>query len=179
MGDVQIMLKIIETTVINKLKEQFPEFEIDSFPVDFSLYTFTSPLGCILLRYDKSKISNQNALCAVMADESYNFVVFTGLRYAQTHSDVYPFLKKLKTVLNGLNILNKKLLVNEISFEDEINGDLWYSYDIQITLPLTDEYPDISAASELLGCFNNINKWEKNEAELLDKQTTPPDVKGQ
>ena len=143
------MLDIIENTIIQRLKEEFGEYEIDSFPVGFEEFTYTSPVGCILVRYEDSDMSRQNTVCAVMSDEEYNFTVFASIRYAQKHSDCYSFLTKLKTVLNGLLILSKRLIVSKVTFEAEINGDLWYTYPVKITLPLTDVYKDRSGAAEL------------------------------
>ena len=153
------MLKQIETEILNKIKENFPDFEVDSFPADFSTYVVTSHVGAILLRYEKSNMSNQNSVWAVNVDENYNFSVFVCFRYAQKHSDCYEDIKKLKTILNGFQILSKRAQVNNIQFEDEINGDLWYTYDISLTLPLTDEY---ACGNELL--FATPAPADKSEA---------------
>lgn len=144
------MLDIIENSILDKIKETFPEFEIDSFPVAFEDFTYTSPTGCILVRFENSDMSNQNTVCAVMSDETYNLTVFASIRYAQKHSDCYPFLIKLKSLLNGLPILNKRLVLKKQSFETEIAGDLWYTNEVTITLPLTDLYSDLSQAGRVL-----------------------------
>ncbi len=141
------MIEIIENKIIEKLKENFFEFEIQSFPVDFENYYITGAKGCILVRYENSKMSAQNSMTAVNSDETYNFSVFTGIRYLQKHSDGYPHLKKLKKVLNGMTIQNKRVAVIEQNFEDEIRGDLYYGFKVSIEFPLIDEYEDLSIAS--------------------------------
>ena len=141
------MKKIIENSIIERLKENFSGFEIKSFPVNFEKYYISGAKGCILVRYENSKMNAQNAITAVNSDETYYFTVFTGFRYLQEHSDGYPYLKKLKKILNGLPILNKRLVLNEENFEDEINGDLYYSFKVSIEFPLIDEYKDLSFTS--------------------------------
>lgn len=144
------MIEIIENTILENIKSRFEGFEIDSFPVDFEKYGFLSPKGCILLRYEKSPITAQKTVYSVNCDEVYNFTVFMALRYLQKHNQAFPYLKKLKTTLNAMPILTKKLCISEYQFEDEINGDLWYSFDINITFPLKDEYSDSSNAGNIL-----------------------------
>ncbi len=150
------MIKTIENSILSKLKEVFKKFEIDSFPTDFENYTYTSPNGCILVRYESSNIENQTALTAVNSNETYTFSIFISIRYAKKHSDCYDPLSKLKRTLNGLSILHKRLVLSKREFLDEINGDLWYGYSVSITLPITDEYPDTSEAN--MEYKININK---------------------
>ena len=140
------MIDIIEDTILVKLKEKFIGFDVESFPVNFQKYNFLSPKGCILTRYEGSKMSEQITNISTMTSEKYNFTVFIALRYLSTHKKANPFLEELKTVLNGMPILTKRLKVNELNFEEEINGDLWFSYPVEIEFYLVDEYKDQSAA---------------------------------
>ena len=77
------------------------------------------------------------------------------------HSDAYSDLNKLKRILNGLEILNRRLVLSERNFEDEINGDLWYSYRVSIKLPIMDEHKDMSFARHIFNDFTieeNLNE---------------------
>lgn len=144
------MINVIEKAITDSLKDVFKEFQVDNFPVDFQKFGFLSPKGCILVRFENSTVSTQTTMTAVNAEETYHFTIFAAMRYAQKHSDTYSFLQEIKRTLNGLNIMNKRLVYTKRNFENEINGDLWYSFDCQITLPVKDEYKDISAAAEVL-----------------------------
>lgn len=144
------MIRIIEKAIIDKLKEHFAEYEIDSFPVDFDNYVITSPVGALLLRYEKHENSSQKTQWAVNTDKTYKFTLFAAARYLKKHTEAYGLISAVEKVLNGLTILNKRLIVSESDFETELSGDLWYSFDLKITLPLIDEYKDLSRAAEVL-----------------------------
>lgn len=148
------MITETEKTITSRLKEVFNEFEVDSFPVDFQKYDFLSPKGCILVRFENSTIKEQQTTTAVNSEETYNFTIFAAFRYRQKHSDTYQFLTQFKTVLNGIEILNKRLVLKKTNFENEINGDLWYSFDVEITLPINDNYEDTSEANQVIGILD-------------------------
>lgn len=142
------MIEMIENAILDKLKENFAEYEIDGFPVDFDRYVITSPVGALLLRYERHKNSVQTTQWAVNTDKTYNFTLFAATRYLKKHIEAYGLITAIEKVLNGLTILHKRLIVSSGSFETELSGDLWYSFDLQITLPLIDEYRDLSTANE-------------------------------
>ncbi|MGN0014948.1 MAG: Gp37 family protein [Candidatus Gastranaerophilaceae bacterium] len=144
------MIEIIENAILEALKENFAEYEIDGFPVDFENYVITSPVGALLLRYENHKNSAQTAMWAVNTDKTYNFTLFAAARYLRKHTEAYGFISLIERVLNGLTILNKRLTVTESNFETDLSGDLWYSFTLQITLPLIDEYKDLSEANEII-----------------------------
>ncbi len=141
------MIKIIENEIVNKLKEKFSSWEVDSFPSDFENYTFTSPVGCLLVRFEKSTTTNQQTLTSVSGMETYNFTIFMGVRYLQKHNQSYEHLDLLKRTLNGLEILHKRLVLQNREYIDSINGDLWYGAEVSLELPITDEYEDKSIAN--------------------------------
>lgn len=142
------MIEIIENTIEQALIQAFPTYEIAAFPVDFDNFQFTNPEGCALVRYEKSSIAAQSSTTAVNSQETYNFTVFLALRSLKTHKEAYGAVMKLKKVLNGLEILNKRLALSEISFETDLYSDLWYSASANITLPITDEYEDEGTANK-------------------------------
>ena len=142
------MIETIENEIIKTLKENFEQFEVDSFPVEFQHFQFTSHTGCLLVRYEDSTSEVQNTLTSVMSNEVHSFSVFLALRYLAKHIQAYQHVNKLRTVLNGLPILNKKLVLNKIEFIDNINGDLWYGAEISINLPIIDIYRDLSIANK-------------------------------
>ena len=144
------MIKIIEDYIIKKLKEEFSEYEVDGFPVNFERYTITSPVGAMLLKYEKHTNSVQKTNWAVTTEKTYKFTLYEGIRYLKKHTEAYNDISKTERVLNGLTILNKRLSVTECNFVKSLSGDLWYSFSIAITLPLTDEYKDLSIANQII-----------------------------
>ena len=149
------MIEQIENTILDALKEKFKESEIDSFPSSFENYNFTSYDSCILVRFENSDIAPQNSITKVNTEETYNFTVFIGKRFTRVHSDCYPFLHEIKKVLNGLSIMSKRLILSKRRFEEDISGDLWYSYGVKITLPVIDEYKDLSQGNQIIGVIKN------------------------
>gem|GEM_PF-4916459 len=145
------MINLIENTITEALKKKFTESQIDSFPVNFEDYSFTSYDSCILIRFEDASFSSQKSITRVNSMQTYNLTVFAGIRYAMKHSESYPFLKEIKKVLNGLPILSKRLVLSRIKFEAEISGDLWYSFSVNIELPVIDEYGDLSEADKMIG----------------------------
>ena len=152
------MIEIIENSIKIKLLETFKNYEVESFPADFENFKFFSHNGCFLVRYEGSKIAEQHTVVAVKEDETYNFTVFMALRYLKRHEEVYEKIKDLKKALNGLPILNKRLRITSINYEDVIDGDFWYSVGLAITFPLIDNYPDLSNCSEIIGKIQLIKE---------------------
>lgn len=144
------MIETIENAILDNLKEYFEEYEIDGFPVDFDNYVITSPVGALLLKFEKFKNSSQTTQWAVNTEKTYNFTLFAAVRYLKKHTEAYGLISAIEKVLNGFTILNKRLIVSEGNFETELSGDLWYSFNLQITLPLIDEYRDLSVADEII-----------------------------
>lgn len=142
------MIDIVENRISQTLAENFQEFDVMPFPVNFEEFTYTSSAGCFLTRFENMVFQVQNTLTAVNCNTDYNFTVFFSARYLQNHSEAYKFLKKLIKTLNGLDILNKRLTLKKLVFEDEINGDLWYSLGVCVNLPTVDENKNLSPSED-------------------------------
>ncbi len=142
------MIDIVENSISKTLLENFPEFDVQPFPVDFEQFNYTSSVGCFLTRFENMVFQAQSTLTAVNCNVDYNFTVFFSARYLQNHREAYQFLKKIIRLLNGLNILNKRLTLKKLAFEDEINGDLWYSLGVCINLPVVDENKNLSISDD-------------------------------
>ncbi len=142
------MIDTVENRISQTLEEKFPEFDVLPFPVNFEEFHNTSPTGCFLTRFENMVFQVQNTLTAVNCNTDYNFTVFFSARYLQNHREAYEFLKKLVKTLNGLDILNKRLMLKKLVFEDEINGDLWYSLSVCVNLPVVDENKNLSISED-------------------------------
>jgi len=129
------MLEIIEDKLTEKLKEGFEGFDIESFPADFKSYSFTSPTGCILLRYDASAFSSQQSINQVSQKETYEYAVFLAVRGCYTFKDSYPYLKRLKNALQGLDINGFKVILKKRSYIQQKTSDLWWGTIINVVFP--------------------------------------------
>ncbi|MCD8024747.1 MAG: Gp37 family protein [Candidatus Gastranaerophilales bacterium] len=158
------MIDKVEHSILEVLKEQFEEFEVDSFPSNFEDFSFTSPKGCILIRFEDAAFDSQHTVYACTSGGNYKFTIFIGFRYLNKHSESYSYLNHLKTVLNGFEIMNKRITLNKLEFVEDITGDLWYAMSISINLPLSDENEDTSDQAEILGgLFQGIKEIDLEE----------------
>lgn len=110
------------------LKMGFPTFQVDDYPEDIKKYTFSSPRGCLLVRYDTSTFSAPGVTDLIEQTETMEFPIFFSLRYAHSFKDTYGFLTTLKDVLTGLRIGSGKLYPKKRTYVAKINGDIWWSF---------------------------------------------------
>ena len=138
------MFDKIEKIILDKLSgtSKFKGFEIVPFPENFESFDFNSERGCLLVKYDGSEYGTPQTINFVRQDETLEFSVMAGFRYTRTLKEVYPYLKEIKKVLTGLNILGKKLYPKKRRYIGHIKGDLYYGYVFAVTLPSTEETPD-------------------------------------
>ncbi len=139
------MFDKIESLIIKTIKSsrKFSGFDIVPFPENFKDYQFSSARGCILVKYDGSEYSKPQTVNFVRQDETLEFSVMLGFRYAKTLKDVYPHIKKIHKVLTGLDVFaGKKLYPQKREYIGHIKGDLYYGYVFAVTVPSTEEPPD-------------------------------------
>lgn len=134
-------IEIIEDAILDKLRssKRLEGFLIESFPKDIESFEFTSPKGCILVRYEASNFTTPQAMGLVSQDETFEFSVFIGLRYLQRYRDSYESLRLIKELLTGLLIKGKRLYPKKREFVDLIKGDLMWGYSFNITLPTQED----------------------------------------
>lgn len=139
------MFDKIEKQIIDKIKSsrKFLGFSIEPFPENFKDYNFTSERGCILVKYDGSEYSKPQTINFVRQDETLEFSVMLGFRYARALKDVYPYIKRVHDVLTGLDVFaGKKLYPKKREYIGHIKGDLYYGYVFAVTVPSTEYTPD-------------------------------------
>lgn len=124
----------IESMLIEVLKEEYPEFDIIPFPIDFAEYDFTNHDGCILLKYENSTYGSQNTVWDVRQDETYQYKILCGLRYLTSFNQANPYISKLKELLQGLFVVNHKCTLKQVKIEGVENGDLWFSITVNLAL---------------------------------------------
>ena len=138
--------EVIENAIIEALKEVFPEFDVESFPSDFEHYNFTSPTGCLLVKYLQTDYSDQNTLWNVSQNSAIRFNIISGYRGLKEYKQTHKPQQMLKDALQGLEILGRKIQVVKEQFLTEINTDLYCGLTIKIEFvldadDLNDEIP--------------------------------------
>lgn len=139
------MFDKIEKLILEKIKQsrKFRGFDIEPFPENFEDYQFSSARGCVLVKYDGSEYSKPQTINFVRQDETLEFSVMLGFRYARTLKEVYPYIKNIKKILTGLDVFpGKKLYPKKRQYIGHIKGDLYYGYVFAVTVPSTEETPD-------------------------------------
>lgn len=124
----------VEEILIETLKKTLPEFDIESFPVNFQAYTFTSPIGCILVKYVKTSYKEQNTIWNVNQDSVLKFTLIIGLRGLSKYFEMHEPIQKIKDVITGLEIMGRKIILNDDQFLAEINTDLYCGISLNINL---------------------------------------------
>lgn len=123
-----------EQNIINLLSQTFPEFTVESFPVKFEEYTFTSPVGCHLLKYNGTTFQKQETVWAVTQFSTVNYSVITGFRGLQNYKEMHPVQTLLRDTLRGFEYEGKKIVLDSEEFLAEINGDLYVGLEFKIEL---------------------------------------------
>lgn len=138
-------LSNFENTIISVLKEIFPQFTVESFPSNFSDYTFTSPVGCHLVRYNGSDFSAQNTVWGVTQPMTVKYSVITGYRGLQNYNEIHPQQEVLRNTLKGHKFFGKKIFLSSEEFLTEINGDLYMglNFSVKIFETENEEYDEI------------------------------------
>lgn len=123
---------LIEKAIIEHLQNNFPDFDVESFPAKFEDYTFSSAIGCLLVKYDRTDYSTQKSLWEVSQEAVCKWTIVAGYRSLQFLGDIHKPQKKLKDCLRGLEVEGYKFILDSEQFEAEIDGDLYCSLSIKI-----------------------------------------------
>ena len=129
-----INLSDLENAIITHLQETFPTFTVESFPSNFENYTFSSAVGCHLVKYNGTKFSTQETIWAVTQSATVNFSVITGYRGLQNYKEMHTFQTQLRNALRGFEFLGKKIILGNEEFLSEINSDLYMGLQFSIEL---------------------------------------------
>lgn len=129
-----INLSAFENAVISHLQTTFPEFTVESFPSNFENYTFSSAIGCHLLKYTGTKFSVQETIWAVTESATVSYSVITGYRGLQNYNEMHPVQTQLRNALRGFEYLGRKITLGSEEFLTEINGDMYMGLQFSIEL---------------------------------------------
>lgn len=129
----------IENLIIEILQKAFPEREVSSFPTKFEDYTFTSPIGCLLVKYNYTNFSEQKTIWQVVQNGTVKFSVIAGYRGLFSFGETHETQQKIRNVLKGLEIFGKKIVLRKEEFLAEINGDVYVGLECSIQIEEEDE----------------------------------------
>lgn len=126
----------VETTVLNALKTNFPDFDVESFPSDFENYHFTSSKGCILVKFVNTIFSNQTTVWDVEQNASSTFEIISCYRSMDNYGQIHYPQQNIKDTLQGLEILGRKITLEKEEFLKEKNTDLYCKLVCKIEHPV-------------------------------------------
>ena len=115
----------IEQEIINALKKDFTEFDVESYPKDFENFTFTSPTGCLLVKYVQTSFSEQTTIWDVNQDAETVFEIIACYRTFDKYIQIHSPQQRIKNTLQGLEILGRKIVLEKEEFLKEINTDIF------------------------------------------------------
>ena len=130
----------VENAIITKLSDVFPEFEVCSFPANFEGYTFSAPIGCMLVKYDYTQFSGQETLWNVQQTGTVKFSIISGYRGMSGYGQIHPYQDKIRRTLRGFELFGRKIDLGKEEFLSEIDGDLYVGLEIGIKITEEDEY---------------------------------------
>lgn len=116
----------IENAIVQKLKDDIADFEIDSFPDDIENYYLKHENGAILVQYKSSDFTEPRAIDSVNQVRKMDFWIFTLHRHLRTHTGAYGTLDAIRQSLTGYQIqgLSKMFPRNERFFKHKTG--VWY-----------------------------------------------------
>ena len=134
-------IREIENCIINKLQQNFSNFQIAGFPEKPQEYVLLHPIGAILVRYCGGSYSSSNSIGYISQDKKMEFGVTVVTRNLRSN---YETLEKVKTVLSGYKILGcSKLMPTKENFISEQNGIWQYEILFTLTTPSVEEMEEI------------------------------------
>ena len=114
-----------ENEILNCLKSNFPDFDVESYPSDFETHFFTSSKGCLLVKFVSTVFSPQVTVWEVEQESSTTFEIISCYRSMDNYGQIHAPQQKLKDVLQGLEILGRKIVLEKEEFLKEKNTDLY------------------------------------------------------
>ena len=144
------LLEEIENKIIEKLITALPNFDVDSFPIDFKNYNFLNHDGCVLLKFQSGNFSEPETIWKNVQTETFEYKVILGFRYLKKISDSYKKIKEIKALLQGLLIFQHKITLKSERPEGIDSGDFWYSITINLKQEIDDKNKYEGGADALL-----------------------------
>ena len=137
-------IREIEDSIINYLKEKFPQFLVQGFPEKPQEFILLHPVGAILVHYRGGNYSNLNAIRVISQDKGLNFAITVVTRNLRNNNGAYETLDKIKQYLCGYKINGcTKMIPQKEAFISETNGIWQYEIEFTLTTPSIEEMEEI------------------------------------
>ena len=126
-------IRTIENSIIETLKQNFPELLVQGFPDKPSEFRLLHPTGALLIHYQGSNYTNTQALGFVTQENKKEFSVTVITRNLRANNGAYEFIDKVKAVLSGFKIDECTTLLPTKDYFISENAGIW-QYGINFTL---------------------------------------------
>lgn len=129
-------IREIETSIIDKLKNSFPELLVQGFPDKPSEFILLHPVGALLVHYQGSNYTNSNSFSSIIQDNKKEFSITVITRNLHSNQGSYEYIDKVKTILTGFKIDECSELMPIKDFFISENNGIW-QYGINFSLTTT------------------------------------------
>lgn len=127
----------IENSIIERLKNKFPELHVEGFPEKPAEFRLIHPKGAVLIHYQGGNYSDQKALAVIVQDKKLEFSITIVMKHLRTHEGAYEYLEKVRDLLTGFKPENcSKMFPTKEEFIGEDNGIWQYSINFVTTTPV-------------------------------------------
>lgn len=129
-------IRNIENSIIQKLKDSFPEVLVQGFPDKPSEFILLHPIGALLVHYQGSNYTNSNALRIISQENKKEFAITVVTRNLRANQGAYEYIDNVKAALTGFQPDEcSKLMPLKDYFISE-NSGIW-QYGINFSLTTT------------------------------------------
>ena len=126
-------IRTIENSIIETLKQNFPELLVQGFPDKPSEFRLLHPTGALLVHYQGSNYTNTQALGFVTQENKKEFSVTVITRNLRANNGAYEFIDRVKETLSGFKIDECTSLLPTKDYFISENAGIW-QYGINFTL---------------------------------------------
>ena len=126
-------IREIENSIINLLKQTFPEIMVQGFPDKPSEFILLHPLGALLVHYQGSNYTNTEALGFVTQENKKEFSITVVTRNLRSNYGAYEYIDKVKATLSGFSVDECTSLLPTKDYFISENKGIW-QYGINFTL---------------------------------------------
>ena len=103
-------IREIENLIVEKLQQNFSDFQVIGFPEKPQEYILLHPIGAILVHYRGGSYSSTNSINFLSQDKKMEFGVTVVTRNLRSNSGSYETLDKIKNVLSVADVTKADII---------------------------------------------------------------------
>ena len=126
-------IRDIENSIIDKLKNTFPEVITEGFPDKPSEFILLHPIGALLIHYQGSNYNNTESLGFINQENKKEFAITIVTRNLRANTGAYEYIDRLRNTLSGFKIDECTSLIPTKDYFISENNGIW-QYGINFTL---------------------------------------------